>query len=242
MILYVHGGQWSLGTRMNNQWIYEPLAASGLVVVAIDFRLAPQHPYPGPLADINYATRWLKAHAGDFNGDGERLGGLGCSSGGHQVMLSAMRPRDPRHVELALAEEPELDASLAYIVACWPILDPRARYLFAQETGREDIVTRTEGYFLTREAMEEGNPQLILDRSEPVELPPTLILQGTEDRNVTPAIQERFAASFRAAGGVCELEIFPGMPHGTTRWPETETERALRLMRDFVGRQLGGNS
>lgn len=237
-LLFVHGGAWTLGDRMNNRSIYEPLAASGLVVAAIDFRLAPKDPYPAPVSDVSYGARWLKAHAGDFNADPGSIGGLGSSSGGHQLMLSAMRPHDPRYAALPLPGAPELDATVAYIVACWPILDPYARYLFAQDTGRDDLVKRTEGYFRNQETMQEGNPQLVLDRHEAVELPPTLIIQGTADTNVTPDMQERFARAYRAAGGLCELEIFPGMPHGTTVWPEAEAERALDLMRAFIARQL----
>src|ERR1043166_7096187 len=65
-LLDIHGGAWSMGDRLNDAPMDEALAASGLVVVAPDFRLAPQHPYPASLADVSYATRWLKAHAADF--------------------------------------------------------------------------------------------------------------------------------------------------------------------------------
>jgi acetyl esterase/lipase len=238
-MLYIHGGQWSRGDRVGNAWVYEPLAASGIVVFSVDFRQAPQHPYPEPLEDINFATRWFKAHAAEFGAASETLGGLGTSSGGHQVMLSAMRPRDPRYAALPLPEGPDLDASLKYVVACWPILDPYARYLFAQDTGRADIVASTEGYFGSTDAMSEANPTDIVKRRESVELPPTIIIQGSADANVTPEIQEGFASAFRGAGGTCDLQVFNGMPHGTAEWPQTETERALGMVKHFIAQQLG---
>lgn len=237
-LVYVHGGQWSRGDRLGNPWVYEPLAASGIVVFSLDFRQAPQHPYPEPLEDINFGTRWIKRHAAEFDADPATLGGLGTSSGGHQIMLSALRPRDPRYLALPLPDAPELDASLNYIVACWPILDPYARYLFAQETGRDDIVASTQGYFRDAETMSEANPTEIVRRREPVALPPTLIIQGTADTNVTPAIQQGFAAAFRSAGGECDLEVFEGMPHGTTPWPAPEAERALGAIKRFIARHL----
>jgi acetyl esterase len=237
-LLDIHGGAWSMGDRLNDAPMDEALAASGMVVVAVDFRLAPQHPYPASLADVNYATRWLKAHAADFGADPRHLGGLGSSSGGHQIMLSAMRPRDPRYAAFPLAEAPDVDASLAYVLACWPILDPHARYLFAQETGRKELVTRTEGFFLTVDAMQEGNPQRILDRGERAELPPVVLLQGTADTNLTVEMSERFVASYRAAGGHAELEKFPEMPHGFANQPGPESERAIALLKGFVARQL----
>ena len=86
--------------------------------------------------------------------------------------------------------------------------------------------------------MKEGNPQLILERGEPTELPPVLILQGTADDNVPLSIPYRFVESYRAAGGNVELELFPGMPHGFARDPGTETDRALALAKAFIARQL----
>src|SRR5579875_1272051 len=64
-VIDVHGGAWTTGDRTECQPRAEALAAAGLVVAAIDFRQAADG-YPTSLADINYATRWLKAHAGEF--------------------------------------------------------------------------------------------------------------------------------------------------------------------------------
>ena len=100
------------------------LAASGIVVAAVDYRLAPDDPYPAQVQDVNFATRWLKAHANDFNADPNSIGGLGATSGGHTVMLSAMRPKDPRYAALPLPEGQNFDATLLYLLCCWPVLDP----------------------------------------------------------------------------------------------------------------------
>lgn len=235
-LLYVHGGAWSRGDRTNNASELQLLAASGLVVVAVDLRLAPRYPYPAQVADVNCATRWLKVHASKFNADPKWVGGLGSSSGGHTVMLSAMRPYDPRYLALPVEEAGDADARLAYIIALWPIMDSYARYLFVQETSRPELVKATEGYFLTKETMQEGNPQRILDRGEKVELPRTLIIQGTADANIPIALTQCFATAYRAAGGVIELEQFPDMQHAFAGWPEWEVSRALSLMKAFVAR------
>ena len=237
-LLDVHGGAWNRGSRNGADLINRSLASSGLVVVAVDFRLAPEHPYPAQVADVNYATRWLKAHAGDFGSHAACLGGIGSSSGGHTVMLSAMRPHDPRYSAQPLPEAQNVDASLSYILAAWPVLDPYARYLFAQEGGRERLVEASEAYFPNQDAMKEGNPQLILERGEKVYMPPTLILQGTADDNLPLTIPQRFEASYRAAGREVEVEWFPDMPHGFGREPGPATDRALELMKAFVARQL----
>ena len=238
LLVDVHGGAWCRGDRLNNEPMDRALAASGLVIAAIDFRLGPGHPYPASIADLNFAIRWLKAHAADFNAVPDQMGGLGTSSGGHQLVLSAMCPRDPRYAALPLAEAPEIDAGLAYLVAGWPVLDPYARYLFAQQTGRTDLAEMSEGYFQTVENMKEGNPQSLLDRGAPVELPPLLIIQGTADSNIPLTIPERFVASYRAAGGEIALEIFPDQPHSFGNTPGPASERALHLMKEFIARRL----
>ena len=103
-LLDIHGGAWNNGVRTDNPAIAEELAASGVVVVSIDFRMGGTDPYPSSLADINYATRWLKLHAADFHADPATVGGLGVSSGGHLIMLSGMRPADLRYAALPLAD------------------------------------------------------------------------------------------------------------------------------------------
>src|SRR5689334_2295036 len=120
-IVEVHGGAWTLNDRTTNEPIDRPLAASGAIVMAIDFRMPPVAQYPASIEDINLATRWLKAQAKALGVDA--VGGLGTSSGGHQLMLSALRPADPRYGRLALPEAGDADASLAFIVLCWPVTD-----------------------------------------------------------------------------------------------------------------------
>jgi alpha-beta hydrolase superfamily lysophospholipase len=75
----------------------------------------------------------------------------------------------------------------------------------------------------------EGNPQLILERREAISLVPMLIMQGALDDNVLPAIQEKFAAAYRAAGGACELTVFEGSEHEWVAQPGPQTDRAREI-------------
>jgi acetyl esterase/lipase len=212
--------------------------------VAIDFRQPPEAIYPASIADVNLGVRWLKAHARDFNGSAEAVGGLGTSSGGHQIMLVALRPHDPRYAALHLdpSAPPELDARLSYVILCWPVLDPLARYRWAKARGNDDLVARHDGYWQTETAMAEGNPQHIVEQGAEVPLPPALLIQGTNDDNIPMSIPDRFTAAYRQRGGFLQLETFEGLPH---RFINTEpdspaTARALGLMRAFVREQAGG--
>ena len=237
-LLDVHGGAWNRGDRAGDRVMNQALAASGIGVAAIDFRLAPDHTYPAQVVDTNYAIRWFKAHAQDFNVDSQSIGAMGCSSGGHTVMLSAMRPNDSRYAALPLPEYDQVDASLQYLLCCWPVLDPYARYVYAKGAGEARLQASSEAYFLNDETMHEGNCQEILERGEQVKLPPTILIQGTNDSNVPLSIPQRFHEAYRKAGGHLELEMFPDMVHGFGNTPGPESDRAVELMKGFIARQL----
>jgi acetyl esterase/lipase len=69
----VHGGAWEGKEWLQNENSHIALAEGGLVVMAIQFRTSADAPHPAAQHDINFAIRWLKAHAGDFNASGERI-------------------------------------------------------------------------------------------------------------------------------------------------------------------------
>ncbi|HVA14711.1 MAG TPA: alpha/beta hydrolase [Stellaceae bacterium] len=243
-VVEVHGGAWTGNDRLVNVAIHEALARAGTVVMAIDFRMPPEAQYPASIRDVNFAVRWLKRQAGELAVDPARIGGLGTSSGGHQLMLSALRPRDPRYASIPLAGPLAADAddaSLGFVILCWPITDPLARYRMVTANGNARLADAHRAYWPDEAAMEDGNPQLILERGDAGTLPPALVLQGTNDDNVTPDMADRFAAAYRHAGGALDLVKFPGQPHAfVARDPASAaTRQALDLITGFVGRQTG---
>ena len=235
-LIDVHGGAWAAGDRLNNAPLDAALAKSGIVVLAVDFRMPPQHRYPASIADIHYAIRWLKAHAGEFGSRRDLVAGIATSSGAHQLLLAALKPNDPRYAALPLAEAPREDASLPYLVLCWPISDPLARYRMVKEKGRTPLIQSHDAYWSSEAEMAEGNPQRIVESGEAVALPPAILLQGTGDDNVTPDMADRFVAAWRAKGGSIELHKFDGQPHTfVMRDPASDaSRRATELARDFV--------
>jgi acetyl esterase/lipase len=244
-VVEVHGGAWASGDRLNNAPLDIALAKSGVVVLAIDFRMPPAHRYPASIADINFATRWLKAHAAEFGSRTDLVGGLGTSSGAHQLLLSLLRPGDPRYAALPLPEMPEVDATLPWVVLCWPISDPLARYRMVKTKGNTRLVESHDAYWRSEDEMAEGNPQAIVERGEAAALPPAILIQGLADDNVTPDMADRFSGAWRAKGGDIAVHKFEGQPHTfIVRDPTTDaSRRATELVRDFVltraGRQGG---
>jgi acetyl esterase/lipase len=238
VVLDLHGGAWNNKDRSANEPMDRAIAASGLLVVAIDMTLAPEAPYPASVQDANYGVRWVKHKARDWNGDPSTVGILGSSTGGHMGVLIAMKPHDPKYAAIPLAEAPKLDATILYLVSRSPISDPVARYQQAEKMKRDDMMKNNKNYWVPWETIKEGNPQYILDRKEHGRLPPLLIMQGALDDNVLPAIQEKFVASYRAAGGDATLEIFEGCEHEWVAKPGPQTDRAHEMVKAFIARNL----
>jgi len=238
-VLDLHGGAWNNKDRFANEPMDRAVAASGVLVVAIDMTLAPEAPYPASIQDANYGVRWLKWKAPTWNGDPSTIGIIGSSTGGYVGELLVMRPRDPRYNAIRLAEAPNLDATVSYVVSRSPISDPWARFQHAEKRQREHMVKNSKTYFVPWETIHEGNPQEILDRREPVSLRPLLILQGALDDNVLPAFQEKFAAAYRAAGGQCRVEVFADCDHEWVAKPGPQTDRAHAMVKDFIAANVG---
>jgi acetyl esterase len=239
-VLDLHGGAWRRKDRLAEEPMDRAIAASGVLVVAIDLRLSEEAPYPASVQDANYGVRWLKSKAAEWNGDPSKLGVYGSSSGGHVAQLIAMRPRDPRYNAIPLPGAPNVDAAVAYMASRSPISDPFARFQQAERMKREGMIENSRIYFNPWETIYEGNPQLMLERKEPVTLAPMLIMQGALDDNVLPAVQEKFAATYKAAGGVCELTVFEGSEHEWVAKPGPQTDRAREMVKAFIARQLKG--
>jgi acetyl esterase len=187
-VVEVHGGAWVMNDRLANVAIHEHLAAQGIAVFALDFRMAPKHRYPAAVEDVAFALGWARRELRL-----KKIGALATSSGA-QVLLTAVLP----------SSEP-----LDFIVACWPILDPLARYRMAKAKGMKNLVEAHQAYFADEQAMAEGNPHLILERGEAKSKPPLLIIQGTADENVEHHRADLFAERY---GGARVLK-FEGQPH-----------------------------
>jgi len=251
MVVEVHGGAWIREDRFKDGVMNEPLAKSGVIVAAIEFRMPPEAAYPASMADINYAVRWLKSQAQALGGRADRVGLMGTSSGGQQAMLAAMRPRDPRYAAIPLpAGSPAVDASAQAVIMCWPVIDPLGRYRYAKAlkaSGQPypEVVDRVlpghDQYWKTEEAMAEGSPVIALERGEKVEMPPAIYLQGDRDQAHPRADLDRFIAQYRKAGGQVDLELFEGEGQGyIAKQPMTAAgRRTIERIIEFVHKHLG---
>ena len=251
IMVELHGGAWCRQDRLADQIIHEPLARNGVIVAALDFRQPPVAPYPASLQDIHYAIRWLKVLAPEIGSRPDLVGSMGNSSGGHQAMLLAMRPFDPRYSALPEpAGAPAADASVRCVIMCSPVIDPLGRYHYAKALKAggqpypplvDEVLPCHDAYWQSEEAMADGGPALALEKGESMPpLPPVLYLQGTEDLAHPRAHLDRFVAAYRTAGGVVDLELFDGEGQGfiMRKAGSPASNRALELIIEFVHKQV----
>ena len=248
IMLELHGGAWVRGDRLNGNAANEAMAKNGVIVAALDFRT--QVPYPASLADIHYAVRWAKIQAASWNGNPDRIGAMGTSSGAHQAMLLGMRPNDPRYAALPGPEGAgDVDGTLDCVIMVSPVIDPLGRYLYAKGL-RQDCTPppgmgeRTppmhEQYWVTEEAMAEGAPARILEGGEKTAQPPTLALRRSyEAAHPRPDFDE-FIEQYRKAGGPIDVTIFEGEGEGLlSNLSSDVAKQTLEEMTEFVYKHLG---
>jgi acetyl esterase len=133
VLVYFHGGGWVIGNIETHDAAVRALAArSGITVVSVDYRLAPEHPYPAPLDDCVAAVEWVVASAAELSIDPARVAVGGDSAGGNLAAVVAARLRDtPAAPCFQLLVYPVTDGTMSH-----PSIDENA-----------------DGYFLTKETM-----------------------------------------------------------------------------------------
>jgi acetyl esterase len=200
-----HGGGWVIGSVEQYDGIARWLAnASGAVVVSVDYRLAPEHPYPAPLDDCWQALQWTASHAADIGGDGTRIAVGGDSAGGNLAAVCALLARDAGGPALALQ------------VLVYPVCD------IDFETA--SYAANGEGYLLDTDQMHwffdcytAGHVDPADWHVSPLHAPdlggvaPAVILTAEYDPLRDEG--EAYADRLRAAGVAVEYRCFEGLIH-----------------------------
>ena len=225
VFLHVHGGGWVLGAVDQQDALLERLSdATGLTVVSVDYRLAPEHPFPAGPDDCEVAALWLAHHAVEALGAPLKAIG-GESAGAHLAALTLIRLRD-RH-----GLTPFRCANLAF--GCYDLqLTPSARVF-----GEARLVLRTSDM----RAFIDAFAPVPLDRSDAEISPlfadlsglcPALFTVGTRDALLDDTLFMQ--ARWRAAGNAAELAIAPGGSHGFVAFPSGLATTALGRMFAFL--------
>lgn len=210
VLLYFHSGGWVFGSVEGHDPVCRALAnRASCLVVSVDYRLAPEHPFPAAPEDCYAATRWVAEHAGEINADPTRLAVGGDSSGGNLAAAVALMTRDRGGPRL-----------------CQQILIYGETDYY--EPGTASYTTYAEGYSLTRASMAWFWDQYITrpaDRQHPYAAPlrasdlsglaPALIITAEYDPVRDEA--EEYARRLQQAGVPTRLSRYDGMIHGFFR-------------------------
>jgi acetyl esterase/lipase len=234
--LHIHGGGWTLGRPEMNDASNWPLAQQAkLAIVSVDYRLAPEHPYPAGPDDCEAAALWLLEHAGREFGS-ERLLVGGESAGAHLAAVTLLRLRD-RHEVVSRFE----GANLVY--GCFDLSGtPSQRHPgYTPVLSRKDVDDMPD-YFLPKHDPEERRqPDISPLFADLAGLPPALFTVGTRDRLLDDTLF--MAARWHAAGNRTELALYPEAPHGFTLFPVAMARaahaRSLRFLQGIVSGEAG---
>ncbi len=205
-VYWMHGGGLVLGSHVQDDARFDRWCALfGCVGVSVEYRLAPETPYPGPLDDCYAGLRWIHEHAADIGVDRSRIGIGGNSAGGNLAAGVALlaRDRDELPIAFQLLIYPMIDDRQTTQSSQWidPIWPPSANayawtaYLGAAKGGPDVAI-----YAAPARA------------SDLTGLPPTLICVGAIDGFSDEDID--YAVRLRHAGVPVELHVYPGAPHG----------------------------
>jgi acetyl esterase/lipase len=230
-LLYIHGGGMVLGTRWDIDESLLRAVEDGWVVVTVEYRLAPENPYPAAIEDCYAAWEWTASHATDLGIDPARLGVAGASAGGGLAAGMTLLARDrggpmPCH----------------QLLLC-PMLDDRAITASSQEldgVGRWDRTANHTGWtaYLGREPGGDDVPAYAAPAraAELSGLPPTYLEVGAVDTFRDENID--YAARLSRAGVPVELHVWPGAVHGFTALaPDAAVSRAaVAVRRDCLTR------
>ncbi len=211
LLVYFHGGGWVVGDLETHDSTARALAVeSGQAVLSVDYRLAPEHPFPAAFEDAVATTRWAWEHAGELGADPERLAIGGDSAGGNLAAAVTQLGAVPLQFQLLV----------------YPVTDARCN-----TTSYEDY---RDGPYLTRASMDwyiahylsgrEGAPDdprvspLLGADAALAKSPPTHVL--TVETDVLRDEGEAYAARLESIGVPTTLRRYEGMFHGFFALPE----------------------
>jgi acetyl esterase len=231
--VYLHGGGWVIGDLDSHDQLCRDLAVqSGHAVISVDYRLAPEHPYPAALGDTIAALRWVHANAEELGVDADRLAVAGDSAGANLAAVAAC-----------------MDVvTLRYQVLLYPVTDARCATASHERFGEGRLLTNAAMRWFTEQylAGDQGSPEdprvspLLSPLTALASSPPTLVITAGED----PLLDEGEAYAHRLleAGVATSLVRFDGMIHGFISLGAMldDTRRAVGMISATLAEALAG--
>lgn len=225
--LHLHGGGWTLGAADQQDPLLERIAQNaGLACVSVEYRLAPEHPYPAGPDDCEAAALWLAKNAKKEFGT-ERLTVGGESAGGHLAAVTLIRMRD-RHGFTGFA-----GANLVFGAFDLSMTPSQKQF------GDERLILRTLdiekfGDAFLPEGLDRRDPDISPLYAKLHDMPPALFTVGTRDALIDDTLFMH--GRWLAAGNKAELAVYPGGAHGFIAFPGETSKAANARIDAFLKR------
>jgi acetyl esterase len=206
VLVYYHGGGWVIGDLDTHDRECRILCNdTPCVVVAVDYRLAPEHPYPAAVEDAWAALQWVSRHAAEIGADANNIAVGGDSAGGNLAAVLALRARDRNGP--ALRAQILVYPSVAGALLIYPSHEENANAPFLPL----DSMRYFRGHYLGKIETTTDPEIAPIHAASHASLPPALILTAEFD----PLRDEgrAYAAKLKEAGVDVKLIEYPGMPH-----------------------------
>ncbi|HWF16356.1 MAG TPA: alpha/beta hydrolase [Acidimicrobiales bacterium] len=231
-IFTIHGGGYVIGSYVMDDFLHDAWGPQlGTAGVSVEYRLAPETPYPGPLEDCYTALRWTHEHADELGIDPTRIGVNGISAGGGLAAALALLARDRGEFPFAFQ-----------LLDC-PMLDDRqatpslaAEGLYVWDAASNEFGWRS--YLGDLYGADDVPPYAAAARATDLTgLPPTCVVVGSIDGFRDEDVD--YARRLNQAGVPCELHVIAGLPHAYQLAPDAQAVRlATRCKDDWLARQL----
>ena len=220
VVLYLHGGGWAFGSPTSFRKVAMTFAARGVLCVNLDYRLAPEHPFPAALDDVKAAVEWIGGNIRAYGGDGRRIAVGGDSAGGNLSISVALRGDDA------------FRRRLSGLLLLYGVYDLAAA--LERANHHPGLVLQVNNY-IGRTAISDPLVSPMLATMPPT-MPPCFLLEGGADRFVGGEARA-LAEVLQRAGVSHELRIVEDMPHGFLQLFQLDgCETGWRLMIDFIRR------
>ncbi len=228
--LDIHGGGWVIGrARMSDQANLALVEAFGLATVSVDYRLAPEHPYPAGPDDCEAAAVWLVENtAAEFGTERLLIGG--GSAGAHLAAVTLLRMRD-RHGYTGF-----MGANLVY--GPYDLSMTPSQRLGVGPAGGLDRAAIDRFYEMFIPDVDTTDPDVSPLNAHLHDMPPALFTVGSYDPLLDDSLFMH--ARWLAAGNESELAVYPGGPHGFDAAPIPIGEQARERINAFIGERVAG--
>ena len=233
-VILIHGGYWQAGDKESHSRLGEWMAEHDYAAFAINYRLAPEFPFPAAVADVQCAVAWVREHAAEYDVDADRIALMGTSAGGHLAALAGLAavPASPEASWQPSCGDPTANVEVQAVISCFGPVDLA---FHAQESEPAEGIVAV---FLGGQACQDA-PQLCAAASPmtyvTADAPPTLLIHGADDDVVSCENSARLYAALDGVGADVTYLPIEGAQHGFIVGIRTsEAQAAMEAVGDFL--------